>query len=167
MKEWQDTSMASRKPSREQSTTRPCRSARGANAIECSREIESVPVSLDLLEHRLELAVNLDVKGHEDRRLERARQRFDVRLRLVVQIGDGELGAKRAESARAAPGDRVLIRDANHQALLALQAPKVGVERHGSDDLGRCHQAAPAVGARRSAASVCRAIISSSSVGMA
>ncbi len=36
MKEWQDTSIASRKPSREQSTTRPCRSARGAKAIECS-----------------------------------------------------------------------------------------------------------------------------------
>ena len=36
MNEWQDTSIASRKPSREQSTTRPCRSALGAKAIEWS-----------------------------------------------------------------------------------------------------------------------------------
>jgi hypothetical protein len=36
MNEWQDTSIANRKPSREQSTTRPCRSAFGANAIEWS-----------------------------------------------------------------------------------------------------------------------------------
>jgi hypothetical protein len=34
MNEWQDTSIAREKPSREQSVTRPCRSALGANAIE-------------------------------------------------------------------------------------------------------------------------------------
>jgi hypothetical protein len=36
MKEWQDTSIARRKPSREQSTTRPCRSLFGAKAMECT-----------------------------------------------------------------------------------------------------------------------------------
>ena len=36
MKEWQEMSIAVRKPSREQSTTRPCRSSRGAKAIEWS-----------------------------------------------------------------------------------------------------------------------------------
>ena len=36
MKEWQETSIAVRKPSREQSTTRPWRSALGAKAIEWS-----------------------------------------------------------------------------------------------------------------------------------
>jgi hypothetical protein len=131
------------------------------------REIEPAPAPFDLVEHRLELTLDLDVERHQDRRLERRCQRFDVGLGLVVQIGDGELGAEGAEGPGAAVGDRVLIRDPNHEALLALQAPEVGVERHGRDGLGRCHQAAPAVGVRRSMASVCRAIISSSSVGIA
>ena len=38
MKEWQDTSMDSAKPSAEQSTSRPCKSSPRAHAIECSRK---------------------------------------------------------------------------------------------------------------------------------
>ena len=73
MKEWQDTSIASRKPSREQSTTRPCRSARGAKAIEWRAKSSRPQRRFDLLEHRLELALDLDVERHQDRRLERPR----------------------------------------------------------------------------------------------
>src|SRR6476619_4614114 len=45
IKDQQETSMASRKPSFEQSTTRPCRSAFGAKAMECT-QISSFPHSV-------------------------------------------------------------------------------------------------------------------------
>ena len=111
------------------------------------REIEPAPAPLDLREHGLELALDLDVERHEDRRFELLGERLDVRLRLVVQVGDGELGAERAEGPGAAVGDRVLVGDADHEPFLAFEPAQVGVERHGPGPLGRRHQAAPDVGA--------------------
>ena len=49
------------------------------------------------------------------------RQRLDIFLGLVVEIGDGELRAERAESLGAAPGDRVLVGDADDQTFLAFE----------------------------------------------
>ena len=84
-------------------------------------EVERAPVGRDPVEHRLELALGHHVHRHEDRRLDLARQRLDVRLRLVVEVGDRELGAERAEGAGAAPGDRAVVGDADDQAPAALE----------------------------------------------
>jgi hypothetical protein len=62
---------------------------------------------------------------------------LDVGLRLVVQIGDGEFGPERPEGPGTAVVDRVLVRDADDEALLALEPAQVGIERHGCDGLSR------------------------------
>ena len=49
------------------------------------------------------------------------RQRLDVLLGLFVQIGDGEIGPERTKRLGAAPGDRLVVGDADDQPLLALQ----------------------------------------------
>ena len=84
-------------------------------------EIELAPILGDALEHRLHLAGRAHVERHDDRRLELARERLDVFLRLVVEIGHRELGAERAERLGAAPGDRVFVGDADDQASLAFE----------------------------------------------
>ena len=65
-------------------------------------EIELAPAPFDRLKHRLELALDLDVEWQEDRRLKLLGQRLNIGLGLVVQISDGEFGAKR-RNARAQP----------------------------------------------------------------
>ena len=151
-------SIARAKPSRELSATRPCRSCAGANAIECSSEVEPAPAFADGVEHRLHRAGLLDVERHRDRRVELARQRLDVRSRLVVQPGHGELGAAGAEHARAAVGDAVLVRDADHQALAAAEQRPMDVHALGNAPDGRTHRraAAPEGGAAAALSARCR-----------
>lgn len=67
MKEWQDTSIASAKPSAEQSTTLLCRSSRG-EGDRMQQEVELAPIPFDAREHGLELAGNAHVAGHDDQR---------------------------------------------------------------------------------------------------
>ena len=127
------------------------------------QEIELAPFLLDPLEHLLGLAFDHDVERHEDRRLQRLGQRLDVLPGLFVQIGDGEVGAQRAKRLGAAPGDGLVVGDADDQALLALQRDLgLGKNRDVHDTLSRFW-----LGDCRfmSSASVCCAIISSSSVG--
>ena len=135
MNEWQDTSIARRKPCARAVDHAAVQVRLRGERDRVQREVEPAPAPFDRLEHRLELALDLDVERQEDRRLELLGQRLDVGLGLVVQIGDGELGAERAERPGAALGDRVLVGDADHEALLALEAAQVGIERHGSDGL--------------------------------
>ncbi len=85
------------------------------------QEVELAPLLLDPLEHLLHLAFDHDVERHEDRRFQRLRQRLDVFLRLFVQIGDGEVGPQRTKRLGAAPRDRLIVGDADDQALLALE----------------------------------------------
>jgi hypothetical protein len=92
------------------------------------REVHTAPALADRLKHRLHLALDLHVQRQEDRRLEILGERLDVRFCLIVQIGDRQLGAERAERPGAAPGDRVLVGDADHQALLALEPAEIVVE---------------------------------------
>ena len=104
------------------SMTRPPRASLVEKAIEWTRK-SSLPQSCgDAVEDRLELAVGHHVHRHEDRRLDLAGQRLDVRLRLVVEVGDRELGAEGAEGAGAAPGDRAVVGDADDQALACRRA---------------------------------------------
>ena len=62
-----------------------------------------------------------DIHRQEDRSFDLPRQRLDMGLGLVVEIGDRELGAERAEGARAAPCDRAVVGDADDQALAAVK----------------------------------------------
>ena len=103
----------------------------GREGDRVDEEVELAPVCGDALEDRLELAVGHHVHRHEDRRLDLARERLDMRLRLVVEVGDRELGAEGAEGAGAAPGDRAVVGDADDQALLAFEQLRLhGGEGH-------------------------------------
>ena len=159
MKDQTETSMVTWKPSRGTSVTRPPSASLGEKAIEWTRKSSSPHVVGDPLEHRLELALGHHVHRHEDRRLDLARQRLDMRLRLLVEIGDRKLGAEGAEGAGAAPGDRAVVGDADDQALAAFE--KLGL------DGGKGHGGLSGSGSAGAptSARVWRAIISSSSVG--
>ena len=120
--------MACRKPALEQSTTRPCRSSRGANAIECSRKSSRPQRSSDLVEHRLQLPVLAQVEWRQDLRLQLAGERLDMRLGLLAQIGHGEIGTEEAERLGTAPGDRLVVGDPGDQALAAGERHRIAVE---------------------------------------
>ena len=85
------------------------------------QDVQPPPVLGDALEQRLQLARLRDVERHEDGRIQRPRQRLDVGLGLLVEVGDRQLGAQLAEGARAAVGDGVLVGDAHHERLLVLE----------------------------------------------
>ena len=128
--EWQETSMATANPSAEQSSRPPCRSCLGANAIECTR-MSSRPHRWPIAANtRLQLAWVLDVERQEDRRLQRFRQRLHIPARLVVQVGDGQLGAQRVEGLRAPIGDRVLVGDADDERLASRRGSGLRGAQH-------------------------------------
>src|SRR5262249_43149578 len=91
-----------------------------------------------------------------------AGERLHMGLRLVVEIGHGDLGAEGVERLGAAPGDRMLVGDADDEPLLALEQRRLGSRDHGRSP-GLAGAFMPW---RESSARVCRAIICSSSVGM-
>ena len=124
--EWQDTSMATPKPAAEQLSRPPCRSSLGAKAMEC-RAMSSRPQrSADALEHRLQLPRPAARRAAGRSAPPAPGQRLDVRPGLVVQVGDGQLGAELAERAGAAEGDRVLVGDAEDQGLLVARMRRRG-----------------------------------------
>ena len=84
-------------------------------------EVEFPPFLSDAIEHGLHFAGRSDFERHQDGRFELARQRLDVFLRLVVEIGHGKLGAECPECLGAAPRDRILVGDADDKAFLALE----------------------------------------------
>ena len=94
------------------------------------QEVELAPFLLDSFEHLLHLALDHDVQRHEDRRLQCLRERLDMLLGAFVQIGDGEIGPERTKGLGAAPGDRLVVGDADDQALLALQRD-LGIGKYG------------------------------------
>ena len=59
------------------------------------------------------------------------RERLDEFLGLFVEIGDRELRAERAKCLGAAPGDRMLVGDADDQAALAFEQRRLGERDHG------------------------------------
>jgi hypothetical protein len=84
-------------------------------------EIEPAPVLGDALEHRLHLAGRAHVERHHDRGFQLAGKRLDVFLRLVVEIGHRQLGPERPKRLGAAPGDRLVVGDADDETFLALK----------------------------------------------
>ena len=119
--EWQEMSIACLKPSAEQSMSGPCKSSFGAQASEWTR-MSSWPHSfVILLEHRLEHAWRGDIERHEDRRAELSGERLDIGLRLLVDIGERELGAQLTERLRASIGDRKLVRHPDDERFGAFE----------------------------------------------
>lgn len=79
-------------PSVEAFTTLMCRSSRGATAIACPEKIAPLPFRLDPLEHGLKLARRSHVTGEKRGRIHRPGHGLDPRVRLVLEIGQRELG---------------------------------------------------------------------------
>ena len=86
------------------------------------QEIELAPFLPDPFEHLFHLAFGVDVERHEDRRFQHFGKRFDMLPGTLVQIGDGEIGSQRAKRLGAAPGDRLIVGDADDQSLLSFQS---------------------------------------------
>ena len=122
MKDQQETSIVSGNPSRGTSITRPPSVSLGEKAIEWTTKSSSPQFSAMRSNTASSWPSAHHVQRHEDRRLDLARERLDVGLGLVVEIGDRELGAEGAEGAGAAPGDRLVVGDADDQAAACLRA---------------------------------------------
>ena len=84
-------------------------------------EIEAAPFLGDALKNRLQLTRSAHIERHHDRRFELARQRLDIFLCLVIEIGDREFRPERPKGLGAAPGDRLIIGDADDQTPLAFE----------------------------------------------
>ena len=124
------------------------------------QEIEAAPFGGNPLEDRFGLAGRDDIERHEDRRLEFLGERLDEFLGLFVEVGHRELGPERPKSPRAAPGDGLLVGDADDEAALSFQQLRFHDRDH------RAFLSLSLEGAPETSASVCFAIISSSSVGI-
>ena len=121
MNDQHDTSIVVRKPSRWTSTTRPCSASFGENAIEWTTK-SSFPHSFPMRSNTASISPGVRTSsGIRIGRFELARQRLDVFLRLLVEIGHGKLGAECPECLGAAPRDRILVGDADDKAFLALE----------------------------------------------
>jgi len=59
------------------------------------------------------LAFDLKIERHEQRRIEFLGQRLDIGLSLLVEIGDGEVGAECAKRFGATVSDRLVVGDAS------------------------------------------------------
>src|SRR5579859_807088 len=94
------------------------------------QKVELSPVLPDALEDLLSLALSVHVERHEDRRFQFFRQRLDMFLRAVVQIGNGQLRSKGTECLGASPGDRLVVCDADNQALASLEGD-LGLGKYG------------------------------------
>ena|ERR1700722_17619605 len=127
------------------------------------QEVQLPPVLLDALENLLSLALGVNIERHEDRRFQFPGQRLDVFLRAVVQIGNGQFRSKGTECLGAAPGNRLVVRDADNQALSSLERD-LGLRKYGDvhDALSFSWTDGRVL---HNNDIVCWAIISSSSVG--
>jgi hypothetical protein len=79
-------------------------------AVECLRNFR---------EHTRDVLVRTYVAGGDERAGDGLRQLPDARLDPLALVGEGELGAALGQTPRDRPGDRALVRDAEHQAALA------------------------------------------------
>src|SRR5260370_10626 len=75
-------------------------------------EIEASPFLYDSLEYLLRLPLHIHVKRHEDGGLQGLCERLDVLLGAIIEVGDRQIGPKRAERLGAAPGDGLIVGDA-------------------------------------------------------
>ena len=84
------------------------------------QKIEAAPGRLKLGEHSFDRGQILDVASVDMiGGAEFLRERRDPFAKRIVLIGEGKLGAFAGQGFGYAPGDRVIIRDAHHQAAFA------------------------------------------------
>src|SRR5262249_8224225 len=107
-------------------------------------------------------SLDIDVERHQERSLQILGERLDIFLGAVVQIGDRQISAERTECLGTTPGDRLIVGDADDQALASLES-NLGLWKYRN-----VHDAlslAWVEGCLHNSDRVCCAIISSSSVG--
>jgi hypothetical protein len=85
------------------------------------QDVEPAPFLGDVLEHGLHLARLADVHRQEQLGVELVGERLDEPFGLLVEIGDRDVGAERAQPLGAAPGDRLVVGDADHEGLAAFE----------------------------------------------
>ena len=85
------------------------------------KKVELAPHLADLLENSLHLTGDANVERHHNRSFERLRERIDKFFSFFVQIGHGELGAQGTKCLGAAPGDRLIVGNADHEPFLAIE----------------------------------------------
>jgi hypothetical protein len=83
-------------------------------------DVEPAPKPLDPLEKWVLMLVNRDVERDDDRRANALGEPAHIRFGLDVEIGDREFGPCVSERLRDAPGDRLFVRDANHERMLVI-----------------------------------------------
>ena len=116
-----DTSIVVRKPLARHIDDTPLQRILRRKGDGVDDEIELAPLFGDAFEHCLHLARRVDVERHHNRCFKFARERLNIFLGFVVEIGHGKLGAERAERLGAAPGDRVLVGDADNKPSFAFK----------------------------------------------
>ena len=77
----------------------------------------------DPLEERVERGRVLHVGRQHDRRADALGERDHPAAEALALVGEGELGALRGEGPGDAPGDRMVVGDAEDQRALACEQP--------------------------------------------
>jgi hypothetical protein len=83
-------------------------------------EIEIAPLLGERGENRIQRRDVLDVAGQRKLRAETLGERQDALAQGVALVGEGELGPLSGDRLGDAPGDRMIVRDAHHEAALAV-----------------------------------------------
>src|SRR5208282_6797971 len=92
-------------------------------------EIEATPCLPDVRKDGFHRPLQVNIERHKDGGLDLVRQGFDVGPGLLVEISDGKLGALPPERPSTPISNRLIIRDADDETLLAGQGP-AGSSRH-------------------------------------
>ena len=85
------------------------------------QEIQSCPFLGDRIEYGLHRTIRFDIERQVEGRLYVARDRVDVRLRLVVEVGDSKHGTSLVKGLCTASRDRMLVGNADDEANLSIQ----------------------------------------------
>ena len=81
-------------------------------------DVEAAPLPLQQVEGRIDLAIDGHIEGHREPGADRLGERLDALLHLVVDVGEGELGAFTMHRLRDTPCDRAVGRDADDERAL-------------------------------------------------
>src|SRR6476646_932041 len=84
-------------------------------------KIQLSPILFNACENGFELSRFAHVQGHDDWRLELLSKRLDMLFGFVVEIGDGEVCTQCAEGLCAAPGNGLVVGDADDETLFSFE----------------------------------------------
>ena len=87
------------------------------------QEVELALLFRDPFEHLLGLTFDADVERHEDRRFKFLRERLDVLLCAIVEIGHREIRTQCAKGLGASPGDRFIVGNADDKSFFSNRRP--------------------------------------------